>query len=138
MKFLPTLTTIWREEGIRGLYAGYRTNVVAIPIFQSLFFPIFEAIKRWGHKRGQSDSEARFWATIGAGVGCNILTNPIWVVRTRLMVQYLHPEHKQYQKEAPFHVMKEMIKKEGFLSLYKGLGASIFSVLNAVVYFQFY
>ena len=136
--FFHTLRTIWKEEGLRGFYAGYRTNVVAIPIFHSLFFPIFEAIKRWGHRRGQSDTQARLCATVGAGVSCNILTNPIWVVRTRLMVQYLHHESNQYQREAPFHVMRQMIKKEGFLSLYKGLGASVLSVVNAVVYFQIY
>ena len=66
-------------------------NKLTVIIFQSLFFPIFEAIKRWGHKRWQSDTQVILCATVGAGVSCNILTNPIWVVRTRLMVQYLHP-----------------------------------------------
>jgi len=79
------------------LYSGYRTNVIAIPIFHSLFFPIFEAIKRWGHNRGDSDVGARFKATVAAGVICNTITNPIWVVRTRLMVQYLHHESNQYK-----------------------------------------
>lgn len=48
-------------------------------------------------------------ATVTAGVVCNIITNPIWVVRTRLMVQYLHHKDNHYKRTAPFHVMREMV-----------------------------
>ena len=60
---------------------------------------------------GYNDVKARLAATVFAGVFCNIITNPIWVVRTRLMVQYLHHENTHYKRTAPFHVMKEMVEK---------------------------
>lgn len=62
-------------------------------------------------EKGYGDVKSRFAATVFAGVFCNIITNPIWVVRTRLMVQYLHHENTHYKRTAPFHVMKEMVEK---------------------------
>ena len=50
-------------------------------------------------------------ATITAGGICNIVTNPIWIVRTRLMAQFLHHKDNQYQTSSPFSVMKEMYHK---------------------------
>lgn len=60
---------------------------------------------------GYSEVKSRFLATVLAGVICNIITNPIWVIRTRLMVQYLHHETDHYKESAPFQVMKEMVAK---------------------------
>jgi hypothetical protein len=47
-------------------------------------------------------------ATVTAGGICNVVTNPIWLVRTRLMAQFLHHKDNQYQTSSPFSVMKEM------------------------------
>jgi hypothetical protein len=47
---MHTMTTIYKEEGFKGFYKGnylvyflkgYRTNVIAIPTFHALFFPIY-------------------------------------------------------------------------------------------------
>lgn len=47
-----------RHQGLlRGYiprYLGYRTNVVAIPIFNSLFFPLFEYAKHYFAREGHS------------------------------------------------------------------------------------
>jgi len=55
--------------------------------------------------------EASMAATTVAGSVCNVITNPIWIARTRLMTQYLHHEDHHYKTEAPFTVVKEMYKK---------------------------
>lgn len=50
--FTHTMSTIYKEEGLKGFYkgrflvkVGYRTNVIAIPTFHALFFPIYEYSK---------------------------------------------------------------------------------------------
>ena len=85
---------------------GYRTNVVAIPLFHSIFFPIYEYTKKKTGEWGYSSSNSCLAATTTAGSICNIITNPIWVIRTRLMVQYLHPESSHYRSTAPLHVIR--------------------------------
>ena len=70
---------------------GYKINVKAIPIFHSLFFPTYETIKQKCREWDLSREASYFVSSIAAGSFCNFITNPIWVVRTRIMVQYLHP-----------------------------------------------
>lgn len=53
-------------------------------------------------------------STAMAGSICNIVTNPIWVIRTRVMVQYLHPEDRQYHTPKPMKIMRQMIKEVDF------------------------
>ena len=48
--------------------------------------------------------------TLAAGTIANVLTNPLWVVRTRLMVQILRPSHHQYENISTFSVLKKMVK----------------------------
>lgn len=98
MSFGHTLRVMWREEGLRGFYTGtscpnqgYKINVKAIPIFHSLFFPTYETIKQKCREWDLSREASYFVSSIAAGSFCNFITNPIWVVRTRIMVQYLHP-----------------------------------------------
>jgi solute carrier family 25 (mitochondrial folate transporter), member 32 len=69
---------------------GYRTNIVAVPIFHSLFFPIYEYVKHKAFERGCSPFYTYMLSPAVAGIICNVITNPIWVIRTRLMAQYLH------------------------------------------------
>ena len=118
---------------------------MAIPIFHSLFFPLYESIKTKIIEKGHSHETAYLVGTMTAGSICNIITNPIWVVRTRLMAQYLHHESNHYKSTAPFAIIRQMYKEvpflliqEGLHSLFKGLVPSLFSVFNAMVYFSCY
>lgn len=90
---------------------GYKVNVKAIPIFHSLFFPIYETIKHKCENRNMSKWLEYFISSITAGAVCNICTNPIWVVRTRIMVQYLHPEDVHYKTDSIIKIMKQMVKE---------------------------
>lgn len=92
------------------LNIGYRTNIVAVPIFHSIFFPIYEYLKEKALANDFSLFQASLVSTASAGTICNIITNPIWVVRTRLMAQYLHHETNHYKSTAPFAVMQEIYK----------------------------
>lgn len=89
---------------------GYRTNVIAIPLFNSLFFPIYEAAKTFYAQKGYSKYSEYLLSTVTAGTICNIITNPIWVIRTRIMVQFLHPEERQYLTTSPTKILFQIIK----------------------------
>lgn len=153
---IPTFCMLWAPSGKRKASEdfivvtiwstlGYRTNVVAVPIFHSLFFTLYETIKAKALDNKYSLSSASMISTSISGIICNFITNPIWVVRTRLMAQFLHHEKNHYASDAPFDVIREMYKKvmyweikEGFQSLFKGLGPSLLSVIGAIAYFNIY
>lgn len=77
-------------------------------------------------------------SSILAGSFCNIITNPIWVVRTRVMGQALRHQSQQYPSEKITQVLKSMVNNEGLRSLFKGVSASVMGVSNAVVFFFIY
>jgi hypothetical protein len=59
---------------------------------------------------------------MAAGGFCNIITNPIWVVRTRLMAQYLHHKDYHYDTTSPFSVIREIYQKVAVYLSRRGLG----------------
>lgn len=120
------------------LTSGYKVNVKAIPIFHSIFFPLYEGMKDYCRKRNLSKWQEYLFSSVVAGSFCNIVTNPIWVIRTRVMAQALHPEHRQYQNDHILKIMNSMVMQEGPSSLFKGVSASILGVSNAVIYFFIY
>ena len=70
-RILPAFRSIWAEEGLRGLFRGYRVTAVCVPLFHSLYFPLYETLKH----RTQSFA----LAAAVSGAVCNIITNPFWV-----------------------------------------------------------
>jgi hypothetical protein len=48
-------------------------------------------MKDFCRKRNFTKSEEYLTSAIIAGSFCNIVTNPIWVIRTRIMAQGLRP-----------------------------------------------
>lgn len=79
---------------------------MAVPVFHSIFFPLYEWVKEWALDRQYSLFQSCLISTFAAGTVCNTLTNPIWVVRTRLMAQYLHHESKHYRSNSPLAVIR--------------------------------
>eukprot|EP00750_Incisomonas_marina_P025304 INCI5373.1.p1 GENE.INCI5373.1~~INCI5373.1.p1 ORF type:complete len:575 (-),score=74.60 INCI5373.1:1101-2720(-) len=88
---------IWQGEGIRGLYSGWRANIVLDCCFAGTQFLLYELLKqRMQRERArlgasEPDSPLPLGPTflIGALAGgvAAVLTNPLEVVVTRLMVQ---------------------------------------------------
>ena len=107
-----TSRKVWKDftKVLKTVNLGYRTNIIAIPTFHALFFPIYEYSKKFFANKGYNKYLEYFLSTALAGSICNIVTNPIWVIRTRVMVQYLHTEERQYNTPKPMRIMQQMIK----------------------------
>ena len=86
------LATILREEGVRGWYHGFAPAVASVAVFWSCYFPCYDYSKqRIAALTAQPESAAlvHITAAEGAGLFTDIVTNPLWVVRTRLATQAL-------------------------------------------------
>ena len=77
-----------------------------------------------------------FVSSITAGAACNILTNPIWVVRTRIMVQYLHHEDIHYKTDSIIKIMRQMVKEVTSYTRRKALIRSFGGCLPLFLEFQ--
>ncbi|RUS12706.1 mitochondrial carrier domain-containing protein [Endogone sp. FLAS-F59071] len=130
---LQAFQSIYTEEGVPGFYRGVVPSVVQIMPYMGLMFGSFDALKRgigWlkVHHCLPSTSvtfEDMFCGAL-AGVFSKAGIFPMDVVRKRLQVQgprrtaYVIRDLPQYSASM-FMCMREIVRHEGFLALYKGL-----------------
>jgi len=70
-----------------------------------------------------------------AGGACAVITNPLWVVRTRMITQ--PPVHPRLYRTS-FHAIASISRNEGLAGFYKGLGPSFMGVFHVVIQFPLY
>ena len=106
-------------EGIRGFYRGVLVNLLSTNIGKTIFFGLYGKQK---HKYqliyGKHRQLPTILASIEASCFTSILTNPSWVIRTRIMLCTKDASIKQ--------ICREIYKESGVLGFYRGLGISIF------------
>lgn len=90
-------------------YIGYSVSVFCIPLFHTLYFPLYEKCKlHFKEKNGWHENSFSLYA-VSAGISglfCNIVTNPFWVVRTRMQGEIFRSacnEHYKRMYKGIFH-----------------------------------
>ncbi len=140
--FLPFLLGIYREEGLRGWFRGYQSAMLTVPLFWGVYFPCYRAAKQFLLPRCEERHKplVHMGSAVLGGFITDVVTNPLWVVRTRLVSQHLHVK---YSGEAPqytgtFQTMRLVVAQEGFRGLYKGITASFLGLSHVAVQFPLY
>lgn len=128
---LQALFKIYKKEGFKGLYQGSSISVIAYPTSWSFYFYFYEKTKKKLEKKLESKLLNNLISASFAGVISSIITNPLWLIRVRMQAQFPHVR-------SSFDILKEMINKEGFFSLYRGIASNILSVIHVAIYFPLY
>jgi len=140
---LDMARTMWATGGVRSLYAGLWPSMVGAGTAWGAYFYLYSLSKRRrsSDERPLSDTDNLLSAT-EAGVAVSVLTNPIWVVKTRLQLQ---DKGSSYQKagasplyKGTLDCIKRIIRDEGVAGLYKGLLPSIFLVSHGAIQLTVY
>ncbi|GAW12989.1 hypothetical protein ANO14919_023650 [Xylariales sp. No.14919] len=150
---------IWREEGIRGLYRGLGPIVMGYLPTWAVWFTVYNKSKTYmadHHVRNQF--AINFWSSIVAGASSTIVTNPIWVIKTRLMSQSSSGYNREMSVfprsgntptsrptiNSPWHyhstidAARKMYSSEGILSFYSGLTPALLGLTHVAVQFPAY
>lgn len=182
-----TASVIWKEEGIRGLYRGLGPIVMGYLPTWAVWFTVYNKTKRFlgqyqsrytprGGGRVREGTGGRsfhqmltetgtentfvvnFWSSIIAGASSTIATNPIWVIKTRLMSQsYSHDRaripllpksantptsrpalHQPWHYKSTWDAACKMYTTEGILSFYSGLTPALLGLTHVAVQFPAY
>lgn len=89
-----------------------------------------------GYPPGQGLYTTDYLMTSGlAGLGATVFTNPIWVVKTRMLSS---GQDKPGAYRGMIHGWREILRHEGFPGLYRGLAPSLFGVSHGAVQFAVY
>eukprot|EP00050_Salpingoeca_kvevrii_P008615 m.303966 g.303966 ORF g.303966 m.303966 type:complete len:320 (-) comp16433_c0_seq1:160-1119(-) len=138
-----SLRAIYREEGWRGGFRGLGPGLVTVPLFWALYFPVY------GHVRdslagidaegnpNESNAIHHCIGAVSAGCLADCVTNPLWVVRTRMVTAIYHSTDAAAYTST-IGALRGIVQREGFLSLYKGLTASFLGLFHVAIQFPLY
>ena len=149
--FIGAFKTILREEGVRGLYRGLVPITIGYLPTWTIYFTVYERAKVFYPKfirehfaDTESATVSHFLSALTAGSASSVLVNPIWVVKTRLMIQTgkesnIYGDGKRVTHyKGTTDAFTTMYKEEGLGVFYSGLIPSLFGLLHVGIHFPVY
>lgn len=132
---LAVARAAWRAGGVRGLYRGGTATLAREVPFSLIQFPLWEALKVQVSKTRGAPCSSLDSALCGAAGGAvaAALTNPMDVVKTRLMLQ------QAGRQEGALAVLARVAASEGWRGLAAGLLPRLLWIsLGGVIFFGVY
>ncbi|PGH16418.1 hypothetical protein AJ79_01749 [Helicocarpus griseus UAMH5409] len=133
---------IWRDEGIRGLYRGLGPMLLGYLPTWAVYLTVYDRSREYFYKQTDNWWLARGYASLTAGACSTIATNPIWVIKTRLMSQSFRPTSNGYK--APWYykntldAARKMYASEGIRAFYSGLTPALLGLSHVAIQFPLY
>ncbi|KAL2013886.1 hypothetical protein VTN00DRAFT_1411 [Thermoascus crustaceus] len=133
---------IWREEGVRGLYRGLGPMLLGYLPTWAVYLTVYDRSREFFYDKSDSWWLSRGYASVTAGACSTVVTNPIWVIKTRLMSQSVRKDSDGYR--APWHyrntwdAARKMYMTEGIRSFYSGLTPALLGLTHVAIQFPLY
>lgn len=109
-------------------YRGIMPNLIGNISAWGIYFALYGEFKRYINT--STPSVNFFTASILSGVSTSILTNPIWVLKTRIL--------GTNEYKSMLDGIQQMLHQEGVLSFWKGTIPSLFQVFQASLQITIY
>ncbi|KAF3936629.1 Mitoferrin [Dactylella cylindrospora] len=137
-----TAKIIWREEGFLGFYRGLGPIILGYLPTWAVYFTVYEKAKRV-FKANESKNPwfSHIISAMIAGGCSTICTNPIWVIKTRLMSQAHQnsvTHHAPWQYKSTLDAARTMYRVEGLRAFYSGLAPALLGLSHVAVQFPLY
>ncbi|AQZ13098.1 RIM2 (YBR192W) [Zygosaccharomyces parabailii] len=134
------LGSVYRQEGFTSLFKGLGPNLVGVIPARSINFFTYGTTKDIYSRyfnNGQEAAWIHLMAAATAGWTTSTVTNPIWMIKTRLQLDKAG-KRKQYKNS--WDCIRSILRNEGIRGMYKGLSASylgsVESILQWILYEQ--
>ena len=113
-----------RHEGVRSLYQGMLSPLLAQGVYKMVMFSAFGVSSRFMESRNWSLSNPPVAFACGAFAGFlnSFVVCPVVLVRNRLAVQRASADS---QYKGPVSVIHQTLQSRGFRGMFQGLGATI-------------
>ena len=77
VSYISTLRQVYRKEGAGAIYNGFVGNVISVPTWWALYWPLYQEMKK--HESLSKGTQAMV-----AGNIASLVLNPVFVLRTRI------------------------------------------------------
>jgi solute carrier family 25 folate transporter 32 len=140
---MGTARIIWREEGLRGMYRGLGPIIMGYLPTWAVWFTVYGRSKEYFGQYIEDRNWVNLSSSIVAGASSTMVTNPIWVIKTRLMSQVSrkatsNDARPPWHYSSTFDAARKMYKTEGVLSFYSGLTPALLGLTHVAVQFPAY
>lgn len=142
---VAVICDVFKEEGISGVYRGLSSLALSLFMSSFVYFFIFHGLKTsltLFNEEQRVMMDLIFGSLAGAAVV--FVTNPLWVINTRLKLEgaklrtskYKELKHPKY--EGIIDCLKKIVLHEGLLQLWSGTLASLMLISNPAIQFMLY
>jgi len=130
---------IYADQGIKGFFKGLKPTLIGIIPARSIYFYTYEQSKTALGKKWLPEGSVgnAIISGFAAGVASNTLTNPIWMVKTRMQLLVDHTAG-QRAYNGYTDAISAIMKEEGFGGFYRGLSASYWGCTEGAIQFLLY
>ncbi|KAL9121752.1 MAG: hypothetical protein Q9187_001692 [Circinaria calcarea] len=138
-----TAATIWREDGIRGMYRGLGPMLLGYIPTWAVYLTVYNKAQSFFNTKTDNKFLANVYASIAGGACSTMATNPIWVIKTRLMSQSNSRTGLDHHRP-PWHyhntldAARKMYRSEGILAFYSGLTPALLGLTHVAIQFPLY
>jgi solute carrier family 25 protein 33/36 len=135
--FFFSNSDIYRQESFRALFKGLGPTLAGVvPARAIVFFTYGNGKKFIANKfnNGKENSWVVLSAAALAGITVSTVTNPIWVVKTRLQLE----QGDRKVLGGSWLCIKKIMREEGVRGFYKGLSASFLGVTEGAIQWVLY
>lgn len=153
--FLTAVRRIIAREGVSGLYAGLDSAVFGISVTNFVYYYWYEWTRAFFEKAAQKAGRPgtkltaleSMMAGALAGSATVILTNPIWVVNTRMTTRKRDIEEEKgagqpgaERKRSPTTIgtLLALLKEEGPQALFRGVVPALVLVINPILQYTLF
>ena len=151
---LDAVRLILKREGVSGLYAGLDSALFGITVTNFVYYYWYEwsraAFEKAAISAGRASKKLTTLESMAAGAIAGsatvLITNPIWVVNTRMTARKneseepLLPGGEKPKKKASstLATFLSIIKDEGFARLFAGVGPALVLVINPILQYTLF
>lgn len=139
---LGTARVIWSQDGVRGMYRGLGPMLLGYVPTWAVYMSVYDWSKDFFYTRMENKWLSRISASVTAGACSTLATNPIWVIKTRLMSQVsarASEEHRPpWHYKNTFDAFRKMYTNEGMRAFYSGLTPALLGLTHVAIQFPLY
>lgn len=130
---------IARVEGFKGFFRGLFPTIIGILPARATYFWAYATTKSSLSQRfGGENPIVHILSAAAAGITSNTLTNPIWLMKSRVQLQAGASSSNPLVYRGYRDAMVRILREEGIGGFFKGLTASYWGVTEGALHFVVY